>query len=274
MLRQYLTDQLAEYGNASLYKSLPDYETKLKLRLLNEDDQFIDRVTVEAQNRFFNDEDSLYKAQDIPGRIRSKFREKIENPDVSGYIAPFSASMMGIGGGAMSYGTWIPRSSGGYSIGDRPVFVKKEGDNILYWSSTVIFTQEFVDASQTGGSGSARLLNYSVEFEVNWKSTLQEDGNLINAEVTEIKDVYTSAYPSFGGWFESSLTQNVQPLDPLSANWYDRPLVSGASTLGQGTVPVTSYSRSVSSSQSPSSSPSSSPSPSPSPEPQEDRESE
>ncbi|MFZ2025113.1 MAG: PIN domain-containing protein [Microgenomates group bacterium] len=236
VLNEFIKTLTQTHKQLHVYQSTDDFETYLKLQLLDSDKEFIEKIKAEAEFTFSDETNpnALFWKENLRTKIYSTYREIIENP----YYANKKALL-----GATTYGeTLVPIDSGRYTIAN-PTFIERDENSILTWRSSVIFERAYwrsnyipihthisershIAQHSHAPQTTPEVMYYNVEFEVIWKCQMNEEEKITDAMIDNIKfinnwrnerDSYTNLY------FDRSANTSLP-----------------TTTSGQGTIPISS----------------------------------
>lgn len=208
-------ERLRDYAsskNLKVYQSPPDFETELRLHLLDLNDQLIDEIKKKAEKEFL----SLYAKEDIKSRIHNSFSNLFNNPKPIPVQTYLSTTMPGLSN-FLSKTKWAPLEEPTYEI-TKPTFITKR-DDVYIWETSVVYRQVFQEEPMrvnfAYASGYYRKEGvYTLEFSVQWSTKLNPQGEIEASEVLSI---------------------NYNKAPDIS---YYQTFTSGASLAGQGTIPI------------------------------------
>lgn len=223
ILRDYLEDCISKTREYRVFESVADFESSLKLQLLNINDKFIERLAEEAAKAFSGTPDGLFFKSNLKEKIQSKFRELFEKPKIESLGLGFTAvSSNSLVLGSLSEELWIPKGEGTYETA-KPIFVKKRGEKTFSWKNTLLFKREYIKFPQIQDATAVEQYErvyYLLEFVVEWQTTIQDDGRIKSSKINDIKHVKTTTEPLHVGI-------------PRAGAYISTPTASG-----QGTVPI------------------------------------
>lgn len=220
-LREYLSGNRKIKGGLKLYQSVPEFESELRLLLTAFDKHFIDRLTQQAKERFYNPakpEGSLYYEFKVKEKISEQYGYLFVHPERHRRLEYLSNAYFG----ESETGIWVAVEQPLFEIGN-PVFSQKRNGK-YQWETTVVSKQRFEKISSMITLGSNYFLEHILEFNIKWEFELDKDHKIIKSILKDIK--HTSA-----------LSNEIYEYPGISHFSQPTP-VSGVTISGIGTVPV------------------------------------
>lgn len=196
LLVEYLKTKTKKYKNFKIFPSIPDFESSLRLHLLEVDDKLIEEVTREAEDVFYKalDASSLFYREDVPKQMQENYPTLFADPKIEGNL------YYGVAVWNNVEISWVPISEPEYRV-SKPVFIKKE-DGLYYWESIVIYKQIFENEPTRTSLQYQSFDNrgeHILEFKVTWKSPVTKNGKVevADSKVLKIEYVPRPRSPSF-----------------------------------------------------------------------------
>ena len=161
-----------------VYSSVQEFESELKLSLLLSGDQkqLESSLSSEADKIFFKEDDksTLFYKEGLD-EINRSFPTLFSNPQPSSdYLGTYNYT---------NNFQWVPIDKASYDI-FKPLFIEKDNTNFLIWESTVVYSQNFKNATYGGVTivGHSNYLStpytYKLKFRIKWKIRIDIEGRL------------------------------------------------------------------------------------------------
>lgn len=219
VLRQYLSTYQPKFPNFKVYESVPDFESELRLYLLERDDKLVVEITKEAEAAFYksDDKNSLFFKEDIPRKLFETFPTLFANPKIE------ENRYHGVGVWNTVPKNWIPIEKPEFRVSP-PVFIERKDSSLYIWESTVLYHQVFENQATVQNvrfAGFDHRGEFILEFKIRWESEIDSSGKISTHKCKILNIDYTPKVIS-----ESYAVASMYPL------------ASGATIAGQGTVPV------------------------------------
>lgn len=177
-LRTTADQRLGSIESFSSYESIKDFESFIELTKRNLTERFVKSILSRAATKFHDEKDReclVYKDGFI-SRLRSEFRQDLENPKPSD---PFSLltsrdrQWKHIG----REQAWVTR----------PQFRSLENENEYHWTSKITYVRLYERVEESLGAiltnGNRRLMVLTID--VHWKSKVRADGRFFECEIVE-----------------------------------------------------------------------------------------
>ena len=184
MLRDTAAKKNKSDDRFSVYKSIEDFESYLKLQHEELTDKFIKSILRKASLKFYNAKDikCLAFRERLPAKIEEKYGKYVNDPKLSDDAQPV------LGGLLSSPQKWNPSVGGKYWVSNSQ-FEKIEKKTTYHWSTEVTYAKKFLREVE----GLSALTTTDIErvlllkFEVIWTSKVYSDGRFVNPIIQEIK---------------------------------------------------------------------------------------
>jgi len=185
LLRDTTAKKLKYNDSFSVYNSLEDFESYLKLQHEELTDKFIKSILKKASLKFYNPKDikCLAFKERLPNKIEEKFEKYINNPKLSDDTNKLFSGLLS------SPEKWIPGAGGKYWIASSQ-FVKIENKTIYHWNTEVTYAKKYVRETENilasiASRDHERVL--LIKFDVIWTSKVFSDGRFRDPAIQEIK---------------------------------------------------------------------------------------
>lgn len=185
LLRDTTAKKLKTNENFSVYKSIEDFESYLKLQHEELTDKFIKSILKKASLKFYNpqDDNCLAFKERLPNMIEDKFGKYINDPKLSDEK---QALMTGLRSSSQK---WEPSAGGKYWVSNSQ-FVKIENKTNYHWSTEVVYAKKFIRESVNyllalSSIDADRVL--LIKFEVEWTSKVFRDGRFRQPTIQNIE---------------------------------------------------------------------------------------
>lgn len=192
LLREATEVRISNDSRFSIYESMLDFGSYLKLTQEELTNQFIKSILRKASKKFFKqgDPSCLFEQVNLNIILKEEFKKYFEEPTLSEKvkISPYRSF-----GGEIS--KWSPITSGTFWI-DRAQFNELKKDNIYQWKNTVTYTclyeKEIFNQPESTifslSEAQKRVENILIlTFHVFWKSKVTKDARFLNLEIEDVK---------------------------------------------------------------------------------------
>ncbi len=217
LLRNYTETFTKNFTDFKVYQSPIDFETELKLYLLELNDELVSEIKKKAEKVFYvpNDPVSLYYSKGVVRRIYESYPSLFSDPQPVNPNWTFGNYL------AHQIRKWVPFEEPSFTISP-PNFIARV-DSTYIWQTSVIYRQEFRGYSQSvlgNYDFSSELGEYVLEFTVEWTTKIDNMGKIFGSDITKI------TYKNPAGYLDA-------------VGYYYHTPQSNATLAGQGTIPVT-----------------------------------
>jgi len=183
LLRKTTAKKLKGEERFSVYESIDDFESYLKLQHEELTDKFIKSILQRASRKFFqlNNTNCLFAKEKIRQRIIAKYERYIEIPKLS----EESGSALGL----LHLDKWEPASGGKYLVGNAQ-FVEIEDKNIYHWSTIVTYVRQYESKPLGVLSFGASLSNdhlLILPFHISWEAKVTIDAKFRSTSISNIE---------------------------------------------------------------------------------------
>jgi len=188
VLRSAAKARLKKTLNASIYESLEEFSSVLRLLDQELTEEFVRSIQRKARRKFYSDDDqnSLLLRERLVTKIREQFEQEFEPPQLRAGIR----GLAGLGGiSSAKPGVWKAVTDESIWI-KAPSFVEREDESTFVWKSSITFFQLF---QYSGRSLPSTLLTSNprdgqrnlrkMEYSVIWSSKVSKDGRFRSIEV-------------------------------------------------------------------------------------------
>ena len=223
-LRKYInhTHKKAKYFKS--YKSVPDFESDLKLHLEKINEELIEKISKKAKVMFYSQKkpsSSLLVKWNLIKQIDSKYSDIFTEPNLSEDLG----GVVIVRGEEKPYESeWNPVSDGKFEI-SAPIFIEKTKEEKYLWETTMVYIRRYEE--KLPGIIGADLRDYIAEFKIKWEFDVNKStGDVLNPALVDINH-------------SSSITKQVFLSRKGSELVFNSTPFSGATLAGQGTIPTT-----------------------------------
>lgn len=185
VLREAATERLSTNEKCSVYESLEEFSSYLRLTKEELTEVFVRAIQRRARDKFLDSKHEtglLYDAKVID-QIRVDFQDKFKPP-----IEIIGLTSLIASGGESSH--WVHHSDEGVWIGSTR-FDHLEKESEFHWVSRVSFVQLFVKRYMQPTTELPQPVFdleklRTLQFNVSWKARVKTDGRFYNLEIVEI----------------------------------------------------------------------------------------
>jgi len=185
ILRDTAAKKLKSDDRFSVYKSIEDFESYLKLQHEELTDKFIKSILRKASLKFYNFKDTncLVFKERLLYKIEEKYGKYINDPKLSDDAQSVLGSL------TTSPQKWNPSVGGKYWVSSSQ-FEKIEKKTTYYWSTEVTYAKKFLREVEgilaaLSSTDIERVL--LIKFEVTWTSKVFSDGRFRDSIIKDIK---------------------------------------------------------------------------------------
>ena len=185
MLRDTAEKKLKSNNSFSVYKSIEDFESYLKLQHEQLTDKFIKSILRKASLKFYNpkDQNCLAFKEKLPDKIEDKYGKYISEPKLS------DDTQSVLGGLLSTPPKWNPSIGGKYWVSSSQ-FDRIEKKTIYHWSTDVTYAKKYLREVEglleaLSSTDNERVL--LIKFEVTWTSKVFSDGRFRDPTIQDVK---------------------------------------------------------------------------------------
>jgi len=183
LLRKTAESRLSEIDTFSVYESVEDFESYLRLINERSEEKFVKSIIRKAKQKFFKKGDKstlIYKAK-VAGLIKEKYSEEISSPEDcfernsadEDSIIDFELNKL---------------SRGALTVDGQPQFIKIANKNTFYWNSLISYQAKYGynDVYDFEGHNYIEYI-YKIEIIAQWKVNVSSNSVFTKMELVGIE---------------------------------------------------------------------------------------
>ena len=190
LLRETAQKELQNYASLSIYESIEDFESYLKLTKQHLEDKFIRSIVLKATKKFYKaeDETALYQRDSIRDKIQNQYQQYFNDPSLSDTSDGALSKLFDPKGIFDPRGIrWEQQKVGLFWLYSAQ-FVESPSEKEYVWSTKVIFVKLYAP-KQHPALPQRRFIGerlLKLTFSVKWKARITDSARFMKMELLSI----------------------------------------------------------------------------------------